>query len=191
MYMVHEIHRRQQIEQFSGGILKRSRLAGEKENGGTGGLQICCRRNRTGACHAKYFFFQRISPKGDKRVFWRDDKPQNSCNLSEQHFRHLFDNQLNQLFPNSEAAMLSKYVKLFQVNSSHFHFQLLVGVFGVVGNTSGIIWFSRKLIQKNFHQLMLRFQIKMFHQKSPNKKQQKRIPMKKSPRKNDVQPGPL
>jgi len=32
---------------------------------------------------------------------------------------------------------------------------LLVGVFGVVGNTSGIIWFSRKLIQKNFHQLML------------------------------------
>ena len=110
-YMVHEIHRRQQIEQFSGGILKRSRLAGEKENGGTGGLQICCRRNRTGACHAKYFFFQRISPKGDKRVFWRDDKPQNSCNLSEQHFRHLFDNQLSQLFPNSEAAMLSKCVK--------------------------------------------------------------------------------
>ena len=106
--MVHEIHRRQQIEQFSGGILKRLRLAGEKENGGIGGLQICCRRNRTGACHAKYFFFQRISPKGDKRVFWRDDKPQNSCNLSEQHFRHLFDNQLNQLFPNSEAVMLSK-----------------------------------------------------------------------------------
>ena len=34
-------------------------------------------------------------------------------------------------------------------------FQLFVGVFGVVGNTSGIIWFSRKLIQKNFHQLML------------------------------------
>ena len=66
-YMVHEIHRRQQIEQFSGGILKRSRLAGEKENGGTGGLQICCRRNRTGACHAKYFFFQRISPKGEKK----------------------------------------------------------------------------------------------------------------------------
>lgn len=32
---------------------------------------------------------------------------------------------------------------------------LVVGVFGVVGNTSGIIWFSRKLIQKNFHQLML------------------------------------
>jgi len=32
---------------------------------------------------------------------------------------------------------------------------LLVGIFGVVGNTSGIIWFSRKLIQKNFHQLML------------------------------------
>ena len=29
--MVHEIHRRQQIEQFSGGILKHSRLAGEKE----------------------------------------------------------------------------------------------------------------------------------------------------------------
>ena len=183
--MVHEIHRRQQIEQFSGGILKRSRLAGEKENGGTGGLQICCRRNRTGACHAKYFFFHRISPKGDKRVFWRDDKPQNSCNLFG--VWTAFDNcQLNQLFQDSEAAMLSECVKF-----CHFHFQLLVGVFGVVGNTSGIIWFSRKLIQKNFHQLMLRFQIKMFHQKSPNKKQQKRIPMKKSPRKNDVQPGPL
>ena len=40
-------------------------------------------------------------------------------------------------------------------NHQDSSFQLFVGVFGVVGNTSGIIWFSRKLIQKNFHQLML------------------------------------
>jgi len=32
---------------------------------------------------------------------------------------------------------------------------VFVGIFGIIGNISGILWFSRKLIQKNFHQLML------------------------------------
>ena len=31
--------------------------------------------------------------------------------------------------------------------------QVFVGIFGIIGNISGILWFSRKLIQKNFHQV--------------------------------------
>ena len=30
---------------------------------------------------------------------------------------------------------------------------MFVGIFGIIGNISGILWFSRKLIQKNFHQV--------------------------------------
>ena len=32
---------------------------------------------------------------------------------------------------------------------------MFVGCFGIVGNTISIVWFSRKIIAKNFHQLML------------------------------------
>jgi len=32
---------------------------------------------------------------------------------------------------------------------------VFIGIFGLVGNLSGILWFSRKIIQRNFHQLML------------------------------------
>jgi len=32
---------------------------------------------------------------------------------------------------------------------------LLIGLFGVVGNFISIIWFSRKIVQRNFHNLML------------------------------------
>ena len=34
--------------------------------------------------------------------------------------------------------------------------QVFVGIFGIIGNISGILWFSRKLIQKNFHQVSTR-----------------------------------
>ena len=54
----------------------------------------------------------------------------------------------------SELVLKSSF-ETTQQNNEDSSFQLFVGVFGVVGNTSGIIWFSRKLIQKNFHQLML------------------------------------
>ena len=31
--------------------------------------------------------------------------------------------------------------------------QVFVGIFGIIGNISEILWFSRKLIEKNFHQV--------------------------------------
>ena len=32
--------------------------------------------------------------------------------------------------------------------------QVLVGLLGLIGNSLAIFWFSRKKIQRNFHQLM-------------------------------------
>ena len=42
---------------------------------------------------------------------------------------------------------------MFSLNC--IYFQVFVGVVGMIGNSLAIFWFSRKKIQKNFHQLML------------------------------------
>ena len=56
---------------------------------------------------------------------------------------------------NAEYFLSPTKVKLSIIWKDLFTFlQVIVGLLGMVGNSMAIYWFSRKKIQRNFHQLM-------------------------------------